>query len=186
MTEVISPDNMTLAENMIMAMKLANEYENKHKDVVRKKLLHAQSATKQCFEDLNRISSGGGSQQIQELENKYSKIWTVILGRYDCATVVPEKMLAKIEHFLKKLPAMIINIYNSLIQSDKKLIKLMGEISDKKYKTALKIIKHVQEISHEIMLEVWPEAAKAEEAEIEVFGLDRVMGWAGQNVESRI
>jgi hypothetical protein len=171
-------------DTAVQAMELVNEYHQKHLRAVEKKLIHAKTATRQCFADLSEMTAPNAeyneakpnetSEKVRPLETKYGMLWDLILRKFHEAQLVSEQALDQIDQFLLKLPSLIRSFYEDLVNSDLELMNLIQELAARKYKSALNAIETVQRMATETLMDIWPEVAQAEVAHVEVFDIAHI------------
>lgn len=119
---------------------LTLEYFLKHKDVVLRKLKHAQTATKKSLEEVEKTGDCNNHTKIIE---QYDNAWDEIIIGFK-RDGVTENDLSLIETLLSALPRIIKKIYDFLIEQDQKLQALMRELSLPKYQYALSLAEKIQ------------------------------------------
>jgi hypothetical protein len=184
--EHLAYENMPLPrEDVAEIMILVDEYENYSKNIAFRKLKHAQTATRQSFE-ARLEEKGDEAADVAPMISRYEDLWRQIVEQLQRVSV-SDRMLAKIEKALNTMPTMIKKFYHVLVMNDTMLANMEKWVRDERYKKPLQILRDVQEVAQQIMIEVWPERAFKEaavqrcEEEVAVFSIDDILSWSNRS-----
>lgn len=143
MTDEKKPPGVENAEEIA---RLVLEHYIKHYDVVKMKLGHARSATRQSMDELAANQNDrldGEDRRLREVE-AYDRVWEQIIDMFRTAGV-SEDDLERIEAILSRIPTLIKKYYDLLVAEDRVLQDLMTELERIEYKQAIAITRKIQE-----------------------------------------
>ena len=123
-------------------MALAMEHYLVHHQVVLKKLQHAQTATRQSFQEIERMPDQKRQTARTEIE-KYDAFWKKTIDMFKSSGIA-EEGLQQIEKVLTTIPRIIKKFYDALVRADAELLDLMRQIASDKYKKAYSVIYKLQ------------------------------------------
>lgn len=142
-------------EEVFQIMKISMEYEMLHRKAVRRKLLHARTATAESL--LNLKGELEQKSRLARKIQKYEDIWEQTLATFE-KSYVSTNMLKRIEGVLRDIPSIIKLIYERLVGQDKTLLRIQDELDAKEdeYKICRRILKLVRSKVDEVRQEIWP------------------------------
>ncbi len=127
-------------------MGFALEYYMKRRDVVLKKLTHAQNATQRSIDELDASNDDSKPdappEKLREI-HAYDKMWEQIIAMFKTAGM-SDSDLTDVEETLSKIPNLIKRYYDLLVEQDKVLQALIQEIHSDEYKNALALVQKIQ------------------------------------------
>ena len=134
----------------------------KHYQLVLKKLVLAQKATKMSFEKLEALSSTKSAEDLQS-------IWSEIIEVFaECG--LSEDELFEIEAVLCNIPKDVKEPYEKLVAKDESIQELIKSIDKSRYEQAMSVIKETQSVPNPLS-GLSPEDYEVTEAEAEEGGV---------------
>ncbi len=144
------------ADKAVETMEKSCEYHVMHREAVRRKLEHAQTATQQSFKELDQSQKAANEKNISEEIGQYEEFWRAAIESFD-GSFVSEGMLTKIEKILKMIPSFIKKFYDVLVKSDRMLSAIIEKLGLPEYQDANDLVQKTQGNAEKIMAKVWPQ-----------------------------
>jgi len=127
------------------AMAVAFERHTLHRKILLKKLQHAQKATKQSLQQINKWKeenpTGARPEDTLAIE-EYDELWEMAIEIFENANI-PATDLKRIEDILLTIPKLIKEYYDAIVRQDINLQHMIKVYASQKYHNALKIIEKI-------------------------------------------